>query len=416
MKAQEIGALREQTLADNGEQLFAAAAALGGVFDAGARLLALGNGGSATDAMDLVADLLAAGRAGDRPDRGRRDPDRDRERHRRRGDLLAAGDRVRPRRRRAGRAVDVGQLGQRDRRARRGAPPGLVTVALVGYDGGRIGAEGLADHVIVTPFRAHSAHPGGAGERLPRAVRADRDQRAGSTGVSASRRRVRARVVGTVQGVGFRPYVYRLAGELELDGWVLNDARGVLLEVEGAPDRVSAVPDPADPRRAAARGDRACRVGGGGARRRDRVLDPREPARGGGRRPGHARQRDVRGLPARAVRPGDRRHRYPFINCTNCGPRFTIVRGVPYDRPHTTMAAFPMCAACQAEYDDPGDRRFHAQPNACPGCGPRRRCWTPPVSVWRPGTRRVRRRRRRCGTADRGGQGHRRLPPRLPRR
>ncbi|MFL5841498.1 MAG: carbamoyltransferase HypF, partial [Thermoleophilaceae bacterium] len=184
------------------------------------------------------------------------------------------------------------------------------------------------------------------------------------------RRRVRARIEGTVQGVGFRPYVYRLATELGLDGYVLNDTSGVVVEVEAdaraverfferlAPEapplacveRVSA--QPLDP------------TGGLG-------FAIRESPRGGEPQaavtPDSATCDDcLREL----FDPGDRRFRYPFINCTNCGPRFTIVRGVPYDRPYTTMAGFVMCSACRAEYDDPGDRRFHAQPNACPDCGP----------------------------------------------
>ncbi|MEA2380760.1 MAG: hydrogenase maturation protein HypF [Solirubrobacteraceae bacterium] len=183
--------------------------------------------------------------------------------------------------------------------------------------------------------------------------------------------RVRARVDGTVQGVGFRPYVFRLAEELGLGGFVGNDERGVVLEVEGeaaaverflerlpreAPplatiERVGA--EPIDP------------LGGGGEFRI--VASAREGPPDALVSPDSAVCEDCL---AELFDPADRRYRYPFVNCTACGPRFTIVRGVPYDRPLTTMAGFTMCAACRAEYEDPRDRRFHAQPNACPDCGP----------------------------------------------
>jgi hydrogenase maturation protein HypF len=182
--------------------------------------------------------------------------------------------------------------------------------------------------------------------------------------------RVRLRVEGTVQGVGFRPYVYRLAHEHDLGGYVLNDSRGVLLEVEGPEAAVAQFLsrlEPEAPPLAVV----------------DRIATERLEPAGGGEfailASDRSAQADAPVSPDTATCPDclrelfdprDRRHRYPFINCTNCGPRFTIVQGVPYDRPLTTMSGFPMCERCQAEYDDPGDRRFHAQPNACPVCGP----------------------------------------------
>jgi hydrogenase maturation protein HypF len=183
--------------------------------------------------------------------------------------------------------------------------------------------------------------------------------------------RVRARIEGTVQGVGFRPYVYRLAGELGVAGHVLNDSRGVVVEAEAAEETVerflarlpAEAPPLANVERVTAElveelGERGFSIrpspGGG---------EPRAPVT-----PDSATCPDCL---AELFDPSDRRFRYPFTNCTNCGPRFTIVRGVPYDRPNTTMAAFTMCRACRAEYDDPVNRRFHAQPNACPDCGPR---------------------------------------------
>ena len=191
--------------------------------------------------------------------------------------------------------------------------------------------------------------------------------------VGGGRRRVRTRVEGTVQGVGFRPFVHRLAGELGLTGWVLNDERGVLLEAEGDPAAIddllvrltSDAPPLATVERIASEPLPATWSSGFAIVESAQGGVPDAPVA-----PDAATCADcLRELSD----PADRRHRYPFINCTNCGPRFTIVRAVPYDRPLTTMAGFRMCAACQAEYDDPADRRFHAQPNACAACGPRLR-------------------------------------------
>ena len=183
--------------------------------------------------------------------------------------------------------------------------------------------------------------------------------------------RVRARVEGTVQGVGFRPYVYRLAGELGVAGHVLNDSRGVVVEVEAAEETVerflARLPAEAPPLASVERvtAERLEELG-------ERGFFIRESPNGG--EPNAAVTPDTATCAdclAELFDPADRRFRYPFTNCTNCGPRFTIVRDVPYDRPSTTMAGFEMCAACRAEYGNPLDRRFHAQPNACPACGPR---------------------------------------------
>lgn len=196
----------------------------------------------------------------------------------------------------------------------------------------------------------------------------------GATGAApGTARRVHVRVEGTVQGVGFRPYVHRLARELGLGGTVGNDERGVFAEVEGEPAAVAGflarLPAQAPPlarveqvrvRELPARGERTFAI----------VASERHGAAAALVVPDAATCDDCL---AELRDPADRRHRYPFVNCTNCGPRFTIVRDVPYDRPRTTMAAFAMCPTCQAEYDDPADRRFHAQPNACPVCGPRAR-------------------------------------------
>jgi len=183
--------------------------------------------------------------------------------------------------------------------------------------------------------------------------------------------RTAIRVEGIVQGVGFRPYVYTLATGLGLAGFVGNDVDGVFVEVEGPKDAVGEFlrtleRDPPPLARIERVTARPVAPDGGTSF----VIAPSGP--GGPRRTLISADTATCADCLRELDdPADRRYRYPFINCTNCGPRFTIVRDVPYDRPFTTMAPFAMCQACAAEYHDPADRRFHAQPVCCPACGPR---------------------------------------------
>ena len=188
----------------------------------------------------------------------------------------------------------------------------------------------------------------------------------------ATLRRLRLDIRGAVQGVGFRPHVYRLAVEMQLAGWILNDADGVRIEVQAELallERFAARLLAELPPRAAVHEVRR------------RWVSPVRDANSF-----EIRVSDAAGMRSAVVLPDvatcddcrrelfdqtNRRHAYPFINCTNCGPRYSIIRTLPYDRPNTTMAGFTMCARCRAEYDDPFDRRFHAQPIACPDCGPR---------------------------------------------
>ncbi|MDQ0939102.1 carbamoyltransferase HypF [Streptomyces sp. V1I1] len=193
----------------------------------------------------------------------------------------------------------------------------------------------------------------------------------GSPEQGALRRKVTVR--GTVQGVGFRPFVHRLASELDLSGFVLNGTDGVFTEVEGTPAaveefcrRLREQPPPlADVRDIGY--ETVTPLGGGGFTIR------RSRTEGNGAAaipPDTATCADcLREL----ADPRDRRYRHPFIACTHCGPRLTIAAGLPYDRSTTTMGVFPLCPLCAREYDDPADRRFHAQPVACPSCGPRLR-------------------------------------------
>ncbi|MFC8431859.1 carbamoyltransferase HypF [Streptomyces sp. NPDC057253] len=185
----------------------------------------------------------------------------------------------------------------------------------------------------------------------------------------------RFEVYGIVQGVGFRPFVYRTAATLGLTGWVANVNGHVEGEVAGPAAQVKAFADRLRSDAPALAEVRRIRMTEGGAR----------PSYGEGFRVRHSMPAScdpaAREVPPDAAicdaclselrDPGDRRYRYPFVNCTDCGPRATIIEDLPYDRIRTTMRGFPLCGNCAAEYADPGDRRFHAEPVACPVCGPR---------------------------------------------
>ena len=193
------------------------------------------------------------------------------------------------------------------------------------------------------------------------------------SGTSIARRRLRVR--GIVQGVGFRPFVFNLAQRFGLMGFVGNDSSGVFIEIEGDKNSLAqfqaqliaekpplAMIDAITAEEISPRGDGAFVIVE--SERQANTSTPISP--------------DIcicDDCLRELFDPNNRRYRYPFINCTNCGPRFTIIKDIPYDRPITTMASFAMCPDCEHEYQDPTNRRFHAQPNACPVCGPHVRYW-----------------------------------------
>ncbi len=182
-------------------------------------------------------------------------------------------------------------------------------------------------------------------------------------------------ISGQVQGVGFRPFVYRLARAHALSGQVSNGPDGVRIEIQGSPQAIALF------REALTRDlPPLARITG----LREGILPLAPPSAGEGfrivsSRAGAHQGHSVLVSPDMAVcdkclhemlSPGNRRYGYAFTNCTDCGPRYSITRSIPYDRPMTSMACFPLCPDCAQEYADPADRRFHAQPNACPVCGP----------------------------------------------
>ena len=346
-------------------------------------MLALGNGGSATDAMDAVADLRAApcGWAARRAIDLTEDPSiltaigndvgveaifrRQVIAHGRDGDILLAFST-------SGGSANVIQA-LAEARGR-----GLATVAMVGYDGGAIAAQRLADHVVVTRSqsipRIQEAQAS-AWHVVRELIEQATGETTGRSMRTIARTRVRVRVDGVVQGVGFRPFVHRLAHEHALCGWVRNDARGVLLEVEGEADAVERFQE-----RLSGEAPPLAAV--------ERVrAEPLDPTGQDGFRILHSQQAGEAGeadalVPAdvapcgdclaELLDPGDRRHRYPFINCTNCGPRFTIVRGVPYDRQRTTMRGVRAVRGLPRGVRGPGEPALPRAAERLPGVRPAR--------------------------------------------
>ena len=219
-----------------------------------------------------------------------------------------------------------------------------------------------------------SAHA--ARDAAQRADRMMEERLSAQSGERCAAERRAFRVSGIVQGVGFRPFVYRLAMRCGLGGWVLNDSAGVGIEAEGAAaslDAFAAALRDEAPLAASVTAVTVREIPPVGAQDFRILPSPAGDAPRTLVSPDLAVCADCR---RETMDARDRRHGYAFTNCTNCGPRYSIIRGVPYDRPLTTMAAFRMCDACQSEYDDPADRRFHAQPNACADCGPAYRLLT----------------------------------------
>lgn len=199
--------------------------------------------------------------------------------------------------------------------------------------------------------------------------------------LSVDPRRLHLTVRGAVQGVGFRPFVYRLAREMDLGGWVNNSSQGVFLEVEGPVQRLEEflrrLEKEKPPRSLIQSIERSYLAAAGLADFQIRPSDE-TGARTAAVLPDLATCLDCL---AEILDPGNRRYRYAFTNCTHCGPRYSIIESLPYDRSNTTMKRFTMCADCLAEYCEPLNRRFHAQPNACPACGPTLELWDSEGSI-----------------------------------